>query len=511
MPLPELIKELDSGVLKIWSLTGKRYYLPNCDLDKALTLLYDFYELRDAEGRRLKDNYWSDGWNWFPAVISHLFWRCFYRFVQYEGPIRSRIAKRQRAFFVNSLNYKKLCKMVEPERYPLDPAQEIDQILEAHNRELSERLTPDVLFYSATAKNFRTKQLENEIKARGLSFAYLLSPSKGDIEKRNDLDSPVYFIHRKTKVENLFNKRYDTSAHDPAYAFFLDCLVAQVEEYLSNRVLEYRKHLEIIPALAPKLLLGMDDVNEIHPVLYACKKNNIPTCGYMVGMYGLRQAAFSLEHIGADEYQWFDKLIVWGEYWREMLGRYSDAYRDTKIVIGANKHQTEKKRLSSPEHDPKNVLVPYEYFANTGKVGEYIKKFIDNGYRVFFKARPDSPPKEQLECYVLGDYESRVEVVTSIDDEFMGKINIVAGSMSTFLFDMLPYGKETWILDTEFRLLDEFTKSGTIRLVTLDEIGSITPSAHADIDHRTGRFDAGVSIQETIEQEIMPMISGGRP
>ena len=75
----------------------------------------------------------------------------------------------------------------------------------------------------------------------------------------------------------------------------------------------------------------------------------------------------------------------------DIITRYTDAYPDEMFVIGCNKHSLTCNRLESPDFDPKNVLVPYEYFANTIACGRYVKRLVDLGFTVFFKARPDEP------------------------------------------------------------------------------------------------------------------------
>lgn len=506
---PTLISEGPTGVLELRSLLGRRVYEPNCDLDKALALLHAFEELKGGPEGRLKDNYWQDGFNWYPGCISHLYWRCFYRFTQYEPLIKDIIARRVWPIFKNRVHLGKVCRMLWPRKINQEGLRLYGELLPEHNRKLSETLRPDVLFYCTSPDNFRTREIIQTLRDKGLSVCYLLSPSKGLLAKRDELELPAYFIHRNLRRANRFGYRYDLSGFDKPTQFFLGRIIDELERNISERLDEHAAHLPNMERMRPGLVMGTDDVNEIHPLLYAAQRHGIPGMGWQVGHYGLRQAAFSLANIRRDEYQWFDKLVVWGEYWKDILQRYTDVYPDEMFVIGCNKHSRTCKRLASPGFDPRNVLVPYEYFANTMACGRYMKRLVDLGFTVFFKVRPDERIERQIESYHLGDYVPRIEIVERVTDEFMARINIVAGSMSTFLFDMLPYGKETWVFDTEFRLLDEFHTDGFARLVTLDGLADVAVPEKADRWMDYTQFFNEATLDEVVEREILPLTRRG--
>lgn len=509
--LPTLISEGPTGILELRSLFGRRRFIPDCDLDKALALLYAFHDLRGGPKGTLKDNYHAEGFNWFPGVISHLYWRCFYRYVQYEPLITDIVRRRMWPIFKNRVHLGKIERMLHPQKPNSEGLRIYGRELPAHNERIARSVSPDVLFYCTSPDNFRTREIIETLRAKGLSVCYLLSASKSLLAKAEagSLELPAYFLHRNLRRFNRFGYQYDLSAFDKPMQTFLARIIAEMEVMLSERIDEFGSHLPNMAAMKPRLIMGTDDVNEIHPLLYAAKQHGILSMGWQVGHYGLRQAAFSLERLRREEYQWFDRLVVWGEYWKQMLQRYSGVYPEEMFVIGCNKHSYDYQRLPSPDFDSKNVLVPYEYFANTAACGQYVKKLLDLGYRVFFKVRPDERIEAQVQSYCLGEHARRLTIVERITDEFMGCINIVAGSMSTFLFDMLPYGKETWIFDTEFRLLDEFHKDGYARLVTLDDLDAMTPPEKADRWMDYTQFFNDMSLDEVVERHVVPLARGG--
>ena len=79
------VREGNTGILYLTGQDGKKdVYIPDYDLDKTRALLLEFQELRDGKGRCLKDNYRREGYNWFPTMVSYLYWHVFFRYVQYK-------------------------------------------------------------------------------------------------------------------------------------------------------------------------------------------------------------------------------------------------------------------------------------------------------------------------------------------------------------------------------------------------------------------------------------------
>ena len=189
----------------------------------------------------------------------------------------------------------------------------------------------EVITYSGTPDNFRTREIIKTLRDKGLSVCYLLSPSKGLLAKRDELDLPAYFIHRNLRRTNKFGYDYDLSAYDRPTQFFLSRIIDEMERNITERLDEFAAHLPNMEQMRPGLVMGTDDQNEIHPLLYAAQLQGVPSMGWQVGHYGLRQASFSLANIRREEFQWFDKLVVWGEYWKDIITRYTDAYRNNFV------------------------------------------------------------------------------------------------------------------------------------------------------------------------------------
>lgn len=503
-----LLREGPSGIVQLSTGGPARDFIPDCDLDKTLDLLFRFYRLPLKHGGTLKGAYWHEGFNWLSGQVGWLYWRVFYRFVQYRGLLDDCLSGRLKPVFANRLNFGRLYELFHPRRHGhiLDPWH-YGFRLPRHNRRTAAQGRP-LLFYRYGPKDFRSRDLAAILDKRGVSFADVFAPSRKLLDyAAKDSPRPVYFLYRNLKPEEAFGREYDFSGLDPLEERLFRAVVPVLERRMGQMLAECRRHLDCLADKPPKLFFGLDDHNETYPALFACKTLGVPCLGYQLGMYARRQAAYALEGWEPGEYQWYDRVICWGPYWEEVLRRCSNVWPAGYFLPGANKNPYAYQRLDSPRHDPKNILIPYEFFANTKKLGEFITRFMDLGWTVSFKLKPDERPERQVDCYRLDEaHRAKLRLVTAITDELMAEINVVAGSMTTLLFDLLPYGKETWVLDTEFRLLQDMVDDGFARLVRLEDLDTLTPPAKADHQVDRDRLFNPMSLEEVLEQHVLPLL-----
>lgn len=477
-----LVHEGSSGIVELAGPGIRETYCPDNDLDKALDLLLRLYELKAADGTRFLDAYWREGFNWLSGQVGNLYWRWLFRLVQY-GPLLQRFLSGELTpVFANNVNLAKIWEVLRPRRKGgLRSWWRYGRVLPAHNREVLRGRAGTMLFYRYGPGDFRTREMVPVFERHGADFTYVYSASAKLLKERRDLGRPAYFLYRRRPTERLFRGGFDPSGLDPALAPFLAAVIERCEEQMSFQVHEFHQHLANLGADKPALFFGLDDHQEVHPILFACKALGIPSLGYQLGMYARRQAAYMLEGWAPGSYQWYDQVIVWGQYWEDVVRRWSKVYPEGFFLPGTNKHGYEYKRLDSPNFNVKNILVPYEFWGATRRIGQYMVKLMDLGYAVYFKYKPDERPERQIACYGLPpEYAARVRHVDRITDELMAEINIVAGGMTTLLYDLLPYGKETWVFETEFRLLEDMVQDGWARLVRFEDLDALPEPQRAD-------------------------------
>ena len=101
-------------------------------------------------------------------------------------------------------------------------------------------------------------------------------------------------------------------------------------------------------------------------------------------------------------------------------------------------------------------------------------KLVDLGYAVYFKAGDDEELEAQLEAYCLAPaYLDKIKITRRIDSSVMEDIDMVAGTMTTLVYELLPYGKTTWVLETEYRHLEDLVEGGFAHKIRYEELGNL--------------------------------------
>lgn len=503
-----IIHEGTSGVIEIKGRGVAETFFPHNDLDEALELLFTLYEARSAQGTRFQDNYGHAGFNWLSTQVGNLYWRWLFRLVQY-GPLLERMAKGELTpHFRNKLNLARIWEVLSPDRPgPLKRLRAWNlyrRALPAHNRSVAADLGGKMLFYRYGPNDFRTREMLSFFEAEDTPFSFVYSPSKRMLRDRSAQPHPVYFLHRKWNAPRIFENVYDLSEFAPKQRPAVRAIIERAEQQMSYAVWEYEQHLAALRPNPPKLLFGLEDHQEIYPLLYACRTLGVPTLGYQFSMYARRQAAYTFEHWERGSYDGFDNVIIWGKYWEDVLRKWSDVYPEGYHLPGANKLSFGYNRLDSEKFSTKNILVPYEFWGNTKRIGQYMQKLMDLGWTVYFKFKPDEQPQRQLDCYYLQDeYRRRVVEVFDITDELMAEINVVAGGMTTLLYDLLPYGKHTWVFDTEFRLLDDLVEDGFAIKIRYEDLESMSEPDKADLHPDRDALFNPVSIEDVLREHVL--------
>lgn len=500
-----LVTEGSSGIVELHGPGIKETFLPDNDLDRALHLLLRLYDLKSAAGTRFLDNYRREGFNWLSGQVGNLYWRWLFRLVQY-GPLLARFLSGELTpVFRNSVNLAKIWEVLRPRsRRSLSNWWRYSRVLPAHNRKVLSGRAGTMLFYRYGPNDFRTREMVPVFERSGVDFTYVYSASANTLKNRDNLGHPAYFLHRRCAVPRLFRHEYPADGLGPDLAPFLPAVLTRCEEHMSFQVVEYHRHLECLAADRPALFFGLDDHQEVHPVLFACKALGIPSIGYQLGMYARRQAAYTLEGWEPGDYAWYDNVIVWGQYWEDVVRRWGKVYPEGYFLPGTNKHGYGYQRLESPDFSPKNILVPYEFWGNTMRIGQYMTRLMDLGYTVYFKYKPDERPERQIACYGLTpEYAARVRHVEKITDELMAEVNIVAGGMTTLLYDLLPYGKETWVFDTEFKLLDDMVQDGWARLVRFEDLENLPEPLRADREIDREHLSRSEPLADVLERHVL--------
>jgi hypothetical protein len=377
------------------------------------------------------------------------------------------------------------------------------------NELLVRRRKCDVVFFRFAAKDFRSKDILQALDDLGINYIPAV-PSHGiwtaaaNILRR----SPDYFFAQPPPVwhGNRFGHSYDLTGFSVEKSVLFSAAVALVERTLTSCVEDMRLHRRWLRQFGARVFYGFDDVNTyIFPLLYAARSLGLFTLGHQHGAYAKRHAGYTMPGLPDRSFVWFDRVLVWGSYWRDKMIRQAPVHPPEIWTIAANKlklpYTPSREQPSSAA--PSNILIPYEFLADTAAVGEFIRKFVECGYTVWFRPRPDEPVKTQFDAYLLPE-EARGKLRLAqgpLNDELLSKIDIVAGTMTTLVYELLPAGKIIWYLDTPYRHLQDLVEEGLAHCIRLEEI---QPPGHMPTDLTTPTVASakGFFGSETLEEML---------
>ena len=388
-------------------------------------------------------------------------------------------------------------------------------LMKWNNRAVLRRCPADLLFFRVARSDFRTVEIRKALEALGVRYLDVVpAPSIRELLSSLLRGGRDYHFSQSPPMNrgNRFGYRYPLDHLAPLKRRLFAAAIRAVETSITSCLVEYHDHERALRHCKASTFYGLDDVNGyVFPILYACRTRGMRTIGHQHGAYVKRHAAYRMEGIEAKDFVWFDRVIVWGEYWREKMRRDSAAYPPDFFIVGSNKVAVIPLPSPPPNSPPRTVLVPYEFLADTAAVGRYIEKLVACGYQVLFKGRPDEPIEEQLRSYCLSDRcAKQVEVFIKLDAASLDRIDIVAGTMTTLVYELLPCGKIVWYLDTAFRHLEDLVDEGLAHRISLDEIrppGQMDPAklkpSSVDCAHLFGE----TPLQEVIRSIVVPAMS----
>lgn len=514
------VQEGPTGILRLAApCSPPETYLPNCDMDEAIELLKEFQVLKGSDtGTLLRDNYHCEGFDWYPTMVSQLFWYVFLPWVKYAPLAADAICGRKKFIFEGPGNFHGLMLTLD---LASGRGPRVSWKLHIHewlwklsNELLVRRKKCDVVFFRFAAKDFRSKDILQALNNLGISYipavpSHSIWTAVANILRRG----PDYFFAQPppTWRGNRFRRSYDLAGLPDDKRTLFAAAINLVERTLTTCVADMRLHRRWLRRCGARVFYGFDDVNTyLFPLLYAARSLGLFTLGHQHGAYVKRHAGYTMPGLPDRSFVWFDRVLVWGSYWRDKMMRDAPVHPPEIWVLGSNKLKLPytPSRGQASSAAPSNILIPYEFLADTATIGKFIQRFVETGYTVWFRPRPDEPVNTQLDAYVLPE-ETRGKLRLAqgpLNDELLSKIDIVAGTMTTMIYELLPAGKIVWYLDTPYRHLFDLVDE---RLAHRIRIEDIQPSGDMPTDtirptqfSRTELFGTQ-SLEETLHHHLL--------
>jgi hypothetical protein len=505
------VREGNSGILylrendRTSTNHDEKVFVPNYDMDAAIELLRAFQELKQANGCQLKASYRVGPYNWYPAMVSYLFWSVFFPYVKYK-PLVSEYLNGQRQFrWHNSGTFRNFIDLFDWRGKSSLKTRIHYWLVKWNNRLVVRRSPVDLLYFSFGRNDFRGKEIRGTLIQLGSHFIEVVPRASFHGVIRNMLKGGKDYFYGREPTGNKFHYSYDLNDLTLEKRKLFNVAIQTVERSITSYLTEYEDHLEALRKCDADTFYGLDDVNGyIFPLLYACRTCGMRTIGHQHGAYVKRHVGYVMPGINREEFTWFDRVIVWGEYWKDKLLSASKLYTPDFFIIGSNKFRKTYPISPSKLSSPKAVLVPYEFLTNTFKVGQYIQKLIDLGYNVFFKPRPDEELADQLDAYCLPRaYRERLTVVSDLDEQALEKIDIIAGTMTTLIYELLPCDKIVWILETEYRHLDDLVEERLAHKMRYVDLEKPDPTLFTPTHASAENLFGNESLEETLSKNVV--------
>ncbi len=218
-----------------------------------------------------------------------------------------------------------------------------------------------------------------------------------------------------------------------------------------------------------KVLLTIDNTRDYFELILACQLNSIPVMAFQHGHFTKYHVGWLDDGSFEGEIVRPDKLYVWSEYWKRELLRLGTYFPKNAIEVGGLKVKTDSRPIKPLANV--GVLIPYEVDSVKVEVKKYIDKLLScKGIKVFFKLRTDLNKDKQLAEYGLesGNHPN-LELISDLN-VYLSEINVVAGTYSTFLYDMIAYLKPVVILKTSSDFGEGLLKNHLATEVTINNL-----------------------------------------
>lgn len=214
----------------------------------------------------------------------------------------------------------------------------------------------------------------------------------------------------------------------------------------------------------PKVLFCIDDMRESLVVTAAAQRAGIPVFWFQHGHYSKYQVGIQACETDPLDVPQPTALFVWSEYWKKQLLQNATYIPENRILVSGYPKEIPDFSERIPSDQEILILVPYETIANKDEVKAHLQRFLeDKRVHLYFKVRADIDTETQIIEYGL-QQDVRITVIQN-HVSIIDRINLVVGTYSTFLYDMVAYGIPVAILETQSTYGRDMVENGVAELI----------------------------------------------
>jgi len=241
---------------------------------------------------------------------------------------------------------------------------------------------------------------------------------------------------------------YDFAQVKTMPADLLRRLIQRFEVMAANARLHTRLLALLFRLAGIRRIIGIDEHTSFAALICAARADGIETIGLQHGVFHKYSIGWTTPGIPHEHTAGYDRILVWGEFWRKLLCELSSTYRAEQLLTaGFIRPSTVslKPRSSEPPRGEFRILLPYEFLANPEEMANFVQAFLDRGFKVFFKVRFDDTLDEQLRMLP----REKLELVPELTQELLDSMHVCAGTSTTMMYELYYLGVPSWFIETK--------------------------------------------------------------
>ena len=462
-----------------------KIFYPEFDLNKTINLLKEINQLRDSKNKNIYSAWSYKEYFFYPAIQEWIFYDYLVGVVTYNKAFKYLNGKKFKIVNEGPKNIGRFEKsynfLYKRKTFLTRIIYNILTYLISFNTSLKDK----ILLSDDGVSGFRYKKLQTILKRHSKYLRLEKLNSLSSIKKFKFTNNTNYY-HGKLKLfffKNNFNphnvsNEIKSLINDREFNLMLEAIDIKCKDLIKQTIF-FTKKTKIHK---PRVLFCYDQIETIIPIIVAFKINKIMSFSYQHGPITKYHAGW----IGYNMPRNYcnitpDKIILWGEYWREYLINISNKYSYNNIMIGGhlNKQITYEEKFFSNKDEINTsfqkklkFLLPYEFLADNSEISKFLEKLISYNIEITIKLRPDSDIDVDPLSYSQIVIDN-CNFVTDLKDNEIEKFDIVMFTQSIYALELMRFGVNLWFLETSFNFLEQIAENKFAHYIRLNELDGI--------------------------------------
>ena len=88
----------------------------------------------------------------------------------------------------------------------------------------------------------------------------------------------------------------------------------------------------------------------------------------------------------------------------------------------------------------------------------------------------------------------------------MENIDIIAGTMTSLIYQLIPYNKIVWVLDTECKYMEDLLEGGYAHTIKFEDIDKLEEKYFLRTEVNYHYFYSSESLRETLSKHVLSQL-----